>query len=153
MNVDMWWKAQISGMLWNHQPFPGAPGGGGRPFFWGPHLKALWCWPQFQKCTWSQFEFELANEMFRQEQMKSLFLSALHGWKGARLQCTGVVCRRMVIPYEGQSFSSLRRGCQQAGRLFEDPLFPAADQSLFYQSNRIGRVTWKRPKVSGEGGK
>lgn len=59
-----------------------------------------------------------------------------------------VVLRRMVIPYEGQSFSALRRQCQQAGRLFEDPLFPAADQSLFYQNNRIGRVTWKRPKVS-----
>lgn len=53
-----------------------------------------------------------------------------------------------MIPYEGQSFSALRRQCQQTGRLFEDPLFPAADQSLFYQSNRIGRVTWKRPKVS-----
>ncbi|XP_041663297.1 calpain-5-like [Cheilinus undulatus] len=52
----------------------------------------------------------------------------------------------MVIPYEGQSFSALRRQCQQNGVLFEDPLFPTTDQSLFYQSNRIGRVTWKRPK-------
>lgn len=60
----------------------------------------------------------------------------------------GVVCRRMVIPYEGQSFSTLRRQCLQNRRLFEDPLFPAADQSLFYQTNRVGRVTWKRPKVS-----
>uniref|UniRef100_A0A665TEA6 Calpain 5a n=1 Tax=Echeneis naucrates TaxID=173247 RepID=A0A665TEA6_ECHNA len=38
------------------------------------------------------------------------------------------------------------RQCQQNGRLFEDPLFPTTDQSLFYQSNQIGRVTWKRPK-------
>lgn len=53
----------------------------------------------------------------------------------------------MVLPYEGQSFSALRRQCRQNGRLFEDPLFPTSDQSLFYQSNRIGRVTWKRPKV------
>uniref|UniRef100_A0A8D3BFZ6 Calpain 5 n=1 Tax=Scophthalmus maximus TaxID=52904 RepID=A0A8D3BFZ6_SCOMX len=53
----------------------------------------------------------------------------------------------MAVPYEGQSFSALRRQCQQNGRLFEDPLFPASDQSLFYQSNRIGQVTWKRPKV------
>lgn len=60
------------------------------------------------------------------------------------------VCRGMVVPYEGQSYSVLRRQCQQNGRLFEDPLFPAADQSLFYQSNRIGRVTWKRPKVGGQ---
>uniref|UniRef100_A0A1A8EZW2 Calpain 5a n=1 Tax=Nothobranchius korthausae TaxID=1143690 RepID=A0A1A8EZW2_9TELE len=52
----------------------------------------------------------------------------------------------MVVPFEGQSFSALRRKCQQNGSLFEDPLFPASDQSLFYQSNQIGRVTWKRPK-------
>lgn len=52
----------------------------------------------------------------------------------------------MVVPYEGQSYSALRRQCQQNGLLFEDPLFPTSDQSLFYQSNRIGHVTWKRPK-------
>ncbi|KAL3057938.1 calpain-5a [Trematomus bernacchii] len=52
----------------------------------------------------------------------------------------------MVVPYEGQSFSALRRQCRQNGRLFEDPLFPTSDQSLFYQNNRIGTVTWKRPK-------
>ncbi|XP_041850010.1 calpain-5-like [Melanotaenia boesemani] len=52
----------------------------------------------------------------------------------------------MVVLYEGQSFSALRRRCQQNGSLFEDPLFPASDQSLFYQRNQIGHVTWKRPK-------
>ncbi|KAM9800997.1 calpain-5-like [Neosynchiropus ocellatus] len=57
----------------------------------------------------------------------------------------------MVVPYEGQSYSALRRQCQQSGRLFEDPLFPATDQSLFYQNNRVGHVTWKRPKeLSGD---
>lgn len=53
----------------------------------------------------------------------------------------------MVVPYEAQSFSALRRQCRENGRLFEDPLFPTSDQSLFYQNNRIGTVTWKRPKV------
>ncbi|KAM4743139.1 calpain-5-like [Anableps anableps] len=52
----------------------------------------------------------------------------------------------MVVPYEGQSFAALRRRCRQKGTLFEDPLFPASDQSLFYQRNRIGHITWKRPK-------
>ncbi len=52
-----------------------------------------------------------------------------------------------MLPYEGQSFSALRRQCRQNRRLFEDPLFPTSDQSLFYQTNHIGRVTWKRPKV------
>ncbi|XP_026047272.1 calpain-5-like [Astatotilapia calliptera] len=51
----------------------------------------------------------------------------------------------MAVPYEGQSFSALRRQCQHKGTLFEDPLFPTSDQSLFYQRNQIGRVTWKRP--------
>uniref|UniRef100_A0A8C5DZ73 Calpain 5a n=1 Tax=Gouania willdenowi TaxID=441366 RepID=A0A8C5DZ73_GOUWI len=52
----------------------------------------------------------------------------------------------MVVGYEGQNFSALRRQCRQNGRLFEDPLFPPEDTSLFYQDNKIGHVTWKRPK-------
>lgn len=52
----------------------------------------------------------------------------------------------MVVPYEGQSFSTLRRRCLQNGALFEDPLFPPSDSSLFYQSNSVGHVTWKRPQ-------
>lgn len=50
------------------------------------------------------------------------------------------------MPYEGQSFSALRRQCQQNKTLFEDPLFPPSDESLFYQTNTVGHVTWKRPK-------
>ncbi|KAM9811890.1 calpain-5a [Syngnathus typhle] len=52
----------------------------------------------------------------------------------------------MVVAYEGQSFTSLRNQCRRNGRLFEDPLFPATDQSLFYQANRIGNIIWKRPQ-------
>ncbi|CAB1347841.1 unnamed protein product [Coregonus sp. 'balchen'] len=52
----------------------------------------------------------------------------------------------MVVPYEGQGYSSLRRECQQRRVLFEDSLFPATDQSLFYKTNSIGTITWKRPK-------
>ncbi|XP_073706342.1 calpain-5-like [Garra rufa] len=51
-----------------------------------------------------------------------------------------------VKPFEGQQFSALRKQCQQNKTLFEDPVFPAVDKSLFYHGNRIGRVTWKRPK-------
>lgn len=51
-----------------------------------------------------------------------------------------------VKPYEGQQFAALRKECQQNKSLFEDPLFPPVDQSLFYGANRIGKVTWKRPK-------
>ncbi|XP_076846907.1 calpain-5a [Brachyhypopomus gauderio] len=52
----------------------------------------------------------------------------------------------MVKAYEDQQFADLRKQCQQSGKLFEDPLFPPTDQSLFYHENRIGKVTWKRPK-------
>ncbi|XP_038145881.1 calpain-5-like [Cyprinodon tularosa] len=52
----------------------------------------------------------------------------------------------MVVPYEGQSYAALKRRCRQNGSLFEDLLFPASDQSLFYQRNRIGNVVWKRPQ-------
>ncbi|XP_077387028.1 calpain-5-like [Festucalex cinctus] len=52
----------------------------------------------------------------------------------------------MVVAYEGQSFTALRKRCRQNGLLFEDPLFPATDQSLFYHGNRIGNVIWKRPQ-------
>ncbi|XP_062861179.1 calpain-5a [Trichomycterus rosablanca] len=51
-----------------------------------------------------------------------------------------------VKPFEGQQFASLKKECQQNRRLFEDPLFPPEDRSLFYQGNQIGKVTWKRPK-------
>uniref|UniRef100_A0A672RVU7 Calpain 5a n=1 Tax=Sinocyclocheilus grahami TaxID=75366 RepID=A0A672RVU7_SINGR len=51
-----------------------------------------------------------------------------------------------VKPFEEQHFSALRNQCQQNRTLFEDPGFPAVDQSLFYHGNRIGKVTWKRPK-------
>lgn len=50
--------------------------------------------------------------------------------------------------FEGQQYSALKSQCQQNGSLFEDPLFAPTDESLFYQGNRIGRVHWKRPKVS-----
>ncbi|GAA6091191.1 calpain-5a [Tachysurus ichikawai] len=49
-------------------------------------------------------------------------------------------------PFEDQHYAVLRKQCLQNGSLFEDPLFPAEDRSLFFQGNRFGKVTWKRPK-------
>ncbi|XP_049599172.1 calpain-5 isoform X2 [Syngnathus scovelli] len=51
-----------------------------------------------------------------------------------------------VKAFEGQQYSTLKRQCLQSGLLFEDPRFPAVDDSLFYLGNRIGRVVWKRPR-------
>lgn len=51
-----------------------------------------------------------------------------------------------VKPYENQQYSALKKECQQKKALFEDPLFPANDDSLFYKSQRLQGVQWKRPK-------
>ncbi|CAI5773515.1 calpaincalpain-5-like-like [Podarcis lilfordi] len=50
-----------------------------------------------------------------------------------------------VKPYENQRYAALKKDCQRRKILFEDPLFPANDDSLFYKS-RIQGVQWKRPK-------
>lgn len=52
-----------------------------------------------------------------------------------------------VKPYENQRYASLKKECQRRKQLFEDSLFPANDDSLFYKS-RIQGIQWKRPKVS-----
>nr|XP_020633503.1 calpain-5-like [Pogona vitticeps] len=48
-------------------------------------------------------------------------------------------------PYENQRYAALKKDCQRRKVLFEDPLFPANDDSLFYKS-RIQGIQWKRPK-------
>lgn len=51
-----------------------------------------------------------------------------------------------------QDYEKLRRECIAKGKLFEDPYFPASDQSLFYSQKFPVKVEWRRPKVGGEGG-
>lgn len=53
-----------------------------------------------------------------------------------------------VKAYENQRYASLKKSCQRRKQLFEDPLFPATEDSLFYKS-RIQGIQWKRPNVSG----
>eukprot|EP00076_Gallus_gallus_P015117 XP_015134082.1 calpain-6 [Gallus gallus] len=48
--------------------------------------------------------------------------------------------------FRDQKYHELKRQCIQQGRLFEDPEFPASDESLFYQKVPRGKVEWKRPK-------
>ncbi|XP_029458029.1 calpain-5 [Rhinatrema bivittatum] len=51
-----------------------------------------------------------------------------------------------VRPYENQQYSALKRECQRKRVLFEDPVFPANEDSLIYKSSRVQGVQWKRPK-------
>lgn len=53
-----------------------------------------------------------------------------------------------VKPYEDQNYSALKRACLRRKVLFEDPHFPATDDSLYYKSTPGPTVRWKRPKVS-----
>lgn len=53
-----------------------------------------------------------------------------------------------VKPYEDQNYSALKRACLRRKVLFEDPTFPATDDSLYYTGTPGPAVRWKRPKVS-----
>lgn len=46
---------------------------------------------------------------------------------------------------EVQDFESLRDACLEEGRLFEDPDFPAIDQSIFFSKRPPKPFEWKRP--------
>ncbi|KAM8998051.1 calpain-6 isoform 1-T2 [Ara ararauna] len=48
--------------------------------------------------------------------------------------------------FKDQKYHELKSQCIQQRRLFEDPKFPASDESLFYQSASRRKVEWKRPK-------
>uniref|UniRef100_A0A8B9Y7Y5 Calpain-5 n=2 Tax=Bos TaxID=9903 RepID=A0A8B9Y7Y5_BOSMU len=51
-----------------------------------------------------------------------------------------------VKPYENQNYSALKRACLRRKVLFEDPNFPATDDSLYYKGSPGPTVRWKRPK-------
>nr|XP_032622890.1 calpain-6 [Chelonoidis abingdonii] len=51
-----------------------------------------------------------------------------------------------VKSFKDQKYHELKQQCIKQGRLFEDPEFPASDESLFYNRYPPGRVEWKRPK-------
>uniref|UniRef100_A0A673TQL5 Calpain 5 n=1 Tax=Suricata suricatta TaxID=37032 RepID=A0A673TQL5_SURSU len=51
-----------------------------------------------------------------------------------------------VKPYEDQNYSALKRACLRKKVLFEDPNFPATDDSLYYKGTSGPTVRWRRPK-------
>ncbi|XP_072905046.1 calpain-5 [Hemitrygon akajei] len=50
-----------------------------------------------------------------------------------------------VRPFKDQRYRALRRSCQKRGVLFEDPLFPTSDNSIYYTRSPPGTIEWKRP--------
>ncbi|KAG9470601.1 hypothetical protein GDO78_017219 [Eleutherodactylus coqui] len=51
-----------------------------------------------------------------------------------------------VTTFGGQQYYALKKECQRKKELFEDPHFPANNDSLFYNTQRVQGVQWKRPK-------
>lgn len=47
---------------------------------------------------------------------------------------------------DGKTYEQLRQECLRSGKLFEDPDFPAVDDSLFYSQKVPINFEWKRPK-------
>ncbi|XP_057699737.1 calpain-2 catalytic subunit-like [Corythoichthys intestinalis] len=67
-----------------------------------------------------------------------------------RAMAAGFGSNQRANPFLGQNFDSLRAQCLSSGRLFCDPTFPAAPESLGFQelgpsSYKTRGVTWKRP--------
>uniref|UniRef100_A0A8B9PY54 Calpain 6 n=1 Tax=Apteryx owenii TaxID=8824 RepID=A0A8B9PY54_APTOW len=50
--------------------------------------------------------------------------------------------------FRDQKYQELKGQCIDQRRLFEDPEFPASDESLFYMRAPPRKVEWKRPKVT-----
>ena len=52
-----------------------------------------------------------------------------------------------IYHYKDQDYEKLKNDCLAKGVLFEDPIFPAADRSLYSSNdNRLPfNVQWKRP--------
>ncbi|XP_076828489.1 calpain-5 [Brachyhypopomus gauderio] len=51
-----------------------------------------------------------------------------------------------VCLFQNQNYHTLKRTCLRRGALFQDPLFPASAQSLFYKRAPPPGLTWKRPR-------
>ena len=47
-----------------------------------------------------------------------------------------------------QSYAKLKATCVKENRLFEDPIFPSTDASLFGETKKVEGVVWKRPNVT-----
>lgn len=50
------------------------------------------------------------------------------------------------VPHNGVSYDDLKKHCLKQGVLFEDPDFPAVDQSMFFSRKPPRPFVWKRPK-------
>lgn len=50
------------------------------------------------------------------------------------------------MPFKGQIYEDLIGSLKQSGRLFEDPLFPANDKSMYTSQAAPRGIVWRRPR-------
>ncbi|XP_033124994.1 calpain-5-like [Anneissia japonica] len=48
--------------------------------------------------------------------------------------------------FDNQNYEEICKSCRASGTLWEDPMFPANNESLFHTKNAPGQIVWKRPK-------
>ena len=53
---------------------------------------------------------------------------------------------KKILPFKNQDFEALKKECLKSGKLFEDPMFPPVDKSLFYTQSIPYGTKWMRPK-------
>lgn len=51
-----------------------------------------------------------------------------------------------AVPHNGVSYADIKKQCNKEDVLFEDPDFPARDESLFFSKKPPKPFVWKRPK-------
>lgn len=73
-----------------------------------------------------------------------------------RALAAGFGTNAKAMRYLNQDFATLRAQCRSNGKLFCDPAFPAAPESLGFKelgrsSHKVRGVTWKRPTVRARG--
>uniref|UniRef100_A0A3Q2D775 Calpain 1, (mu/I) large subunit a n=1 Tax=Cyprinodon variegatus TaxID=28743 RepID=A0A3Q2D775_CYPVA len=67
-----------------------------------------------------------------------------------RLRSEGMGSKEQAVPFASQDYEALKQECLEAGRLFEDPCFPAEPPSLGFKelapySSKTRDVEWMRP--------
>ena len=51
-----------------------------------------------------------------------------------------------IRPFKNQDYHALKSQYNK-NRLFEDPLFPASNKSIYFTKSVPSNITWKRPSV------
>ena len=83
----------------------------------------------------------MSRKVFTSQGKSSYHLGGAHKDLGANAKPAD------AAPHNGVSYNDIKKHCLKQGVLFEDPDFPAVDQSMFFSKKPPRPFVWKRPKV------